>query len=77
MQLTASLGRESVDRVIGLTHGPNLTAKGNGGTLVLDGLSVGVNVGDGDLDRGVVLGGDQTVGGRALAGDVKVNEDTL
>ena len=29
--------------------------------------------GDLDLDGGVVLGSDESVGGRALAGDVKVN----
>lgn len=59
--LTASLGSEPVDRVIGLTHRPDLTAKSDSGTLVLDGLSVGVDVGNGDLDRRVVLGGDQPV----------------
>lgn len=31
-----------------------------------------VNLGDGDLDGAVVLGLDDAVGGRALAGDVAV-----
>lgn len=30
-----------------------------------------------NLDGGVVLGGNEPVGGRALAGNVKVNNDTL
>ncbi len=37
------------------------SADGNGGGLSLDGLSIGVDIGDLDLDRGVVLGGDETV----------------
>lgn len=40
--------------------------------LALDGTAVLVNLGDGDLNRSVVLGLDDAVGGRALAGDVTV-----
>jgi hypothetical protein len=38
-----------------------LSAKSNGGSLSLDGLSIGINIGNGDLDGRVVLGRDQTV----------------
>lgn len=62
--------------VVGLTHGADLTAEGVGVVLALDGLAVGVDVSDHDLDRGVVLGGDQAASGGAVAGDVKVDEDT-
>lgn len=47
--------------VVGLALVTDLAAESNGGALALDGLSVGVNVGNGDLDRGVVLGLDDTV----------------
>lgn len=40
--------------------------------LASDGTARLVNLGDGDLDGGVVLGLDDAVGGRALAGDVAV-----
>lgn len=88
----AVLGSEAVERlqrqrndsllkwlntyVVGLAHGADLTAEGVGVVLALDGLAIGVNVGDHDLDRGVVLGGDQATSGSAVAGNVKVNEDT-
>lgn len=65
-----------VTHVVGLTHGTDLTAKSVGVVLALDGLSVGVDVSDHDLNRGVVLGGDQATSGSAVAGDVEVNEDT-
>ncbi|KAK8858709.1 hypothetical protein IAR55_002938 [Kwoniella newhampshirensis] len=60
-RLTTLLGGDPVDRVIRVTLSPDLAADGDGGGLALDGLSVGVNVGDLDLDRGVVLGGDESV----------------
>ena len=41
--------------------------------MVLTGVTaVLVNLGDGDLDGGVVVGLDDAVGGAALAGDVAV-----
>ena len=61
VSLTTLLGSNSVDRVVRVTLGSNTTADGNGGRLTLDGLSIGVDVGDLDLDRGVVLGRDETV----------------
>jgi hypothetical protein len=60
-KLTALLGRDPVDRVIGVALCAYPAADSNGGGLSLDGLSVGVNVGDLNLDRGVVLGVDETV----------------
>lgn len=59
--LTALLGSNSVDRVVRVTLSSDSTADGNGGGLTLDGLSIGVNIGNLDLDRGVILGGDQSV----------------
>lgn len=40
-------------------------------------LSLLVDLGDVDLDGCVVLGGDETVGGGALAGDVEVDNLAL
>jgi len=59
--LTTLLGSDTVDGVIAVALGTDTAADGNGGRLTLDGLSIGVNVGDLDLDRGVVLGRDETV----------------
>lgn len=52
-----------ITHVVSLALRANLATKSNGGALALDGLSVGVNVGDGDLDRSVVLGRDEAVWG--------------
>ena len=59
-RLTSLLGSDPVDRVIGLTHASYLTAKSDGGRG-LQGLALGIDVSDLDLDRGVVLGGDESV----------------
>lgn len=59
--LTTLLGSDAVDRVIAVALGTDTAADGNGGRLTLDGLSIGVNVGDLDLNGGVVLGRDETV----------------
>jgi hypothetical protein len=53
-------GRSST-HVVGLALRADLAAESDGGALALDGLSVRVDVGDGDLHRRVVLGGDETV----------------
>lgn len=55
------LGTRINTHVVGLALRTDLAAESDGGALTLDGLSVGVNVGNGDLNRGVVLGGDQAV----------------
>lgn len=61
-QLTTGLGGDPVNGVVGFTHSSHLTAKSDSGTTVLQGNSgLGVDIGDLDLDRGVILGGDQPV----------------
>ena len=58
---TTLLGSDSVDGIVRVTLCPDLAADGNGGSLALDGLSLGINIGDSDLDGSVVLSGDETV----------------
>merc|ERR1719192_396761 len=64
---------QSVDTIIGFTHTTNLTANGVG--LEPAGHPSGglVNVGDVDLDGGVILGGDDAVAGRAFSRDVHIH----
>lgn len=65
---------QAVESIVGLTHGADEAAQGVDVVLAVD-LAAGlVNLGDGDLDGAVVLGLDDAVGGRALAGDVAVWE---
>ena len=59
---TSSLGSQAVQRVVALAHSPNLTAKSEGGGCRKR-PAVGIDVGNGDLDRSVVLGGDEAVYG--------------
>lgn len=61
---------QSVQRVVGLTHGTDEAAQGVDMVLSGDGTAVLVNLGDGDLDGAVVLGLDDAVGSAALARDV-------
>ena len=62
---------EAVEGVVALAAGTNETAESVG--LVLAGVAaVLVNLANGELDRGVVVGLDDAVGGAALAGDVAV-----
>jgi hypothetical protein len=58
---TTLLGSDSVDGIVRVTLSPDLAADGNGGSLALDGLSLGIDIGDLDLDGSVVLGRDQSV----------------
>ena len=58
--LTSSLSSQSVERIVALALGPDLSAEGKGGGGG-EGTAVGVDVGDDDLDGGVVLGGDEGV----------------
>ena len=75
LEETITLG-QSVEGVVALTHGADESAKGV--DLVLSGVAaVLVNLADGDLDRGVVLGLDDAVGGAALAWDQTVKNPTL
>lgn len=64
-----ALGK-AVESVIALTHGTDETAEGVDVVLAGDSAAVLVNLGDGDLDGGVVLGLDDAVGGAALARNV-------
>lgn len=66
LEVTVSAG-ETVEGVVGLTEGADETGEGVGLTAS-GGNSLLVNIRDGDLDGGVVLGGDQTVSGRAVYG---------
>lgn len=65
-----------VERVIRVTSLTNSTVEGVG-DVGSSHLSLVVNLGNVDLNRGVVLGGDEAVGRRALAGDVKVDNLAL
>lgn len=66
---------EAVKRIVGLTHGADKAAEGVDVVLAVDLAARLVNLGDGDLDGAVVLGLDDAVGGRALAGDVAVRRE--
>ena len=70
LQVSVTLS-EAVEGVITLTTGTDETAQSVG--VVLAGVAtVLVNLADGDLDGGVVVGLDDAVGGAALAGHVAV-----
>lgn len=68
---TITLG-QAVQGIVGLAHGTDEAAEGVDVVLAGDSTAGLVNLGDRDLDGGVVLGLDDTVGGRALAGDVAI-----
>jgi len=63
---------EAVQRVITLTHRTDETAEGVVDALT-DVASVLINLSDRDLDRRVVLGLDDAVGGAALARHVAID----
>lgn len=60
-KLTTLLRGDAVDRVVRVTLSPDPAADGDGGGLALDGLAVGVDVSDPELDGRVVLGVDEPV----------------
>lgn len=66
---TVTLG-QSVQGVVGLAHGADEAAEGVDVVLAGDSAAVLVDLGNGDLDRAVVLGLDDAVGSAALARDV-------
>lgn len=75
LQVTITLGK-AVEGVIALTAGTDEAAHRVG--LVLAGVAtVLVDLADGDLNRGVVVGLDDTVGCAALARDVAVGLNML
>lgn len=68
LEVTVTLG-QAVERVIALAAGADEAAQSVG--VVLAGVAaVLVNLADGELNRGVVVGLDDAVGGAALARDV-------
>lgn len=71
---TVALGK-AVQGIVGLAHGADEAAQSVDVVLAGDGAAGLVNLGDGDLDGGVVLGLDDAVGGRALAGDVAISRE--
>lgn len=68
---------KAVQRIVALAHGPYESAESIDVVLALDGAAVLVDLGDGNLDRSVVLGLDDAVGGAALTGDVTVKRREL
>jgi len=67
-----SVSEQSVEAAVSLTSLAHETSQSD--VVVLSGhLAVFVALSDLNLDRGVVLGGDQSVGGRALAGDIEIH----
>lgn len=75
LQETVTLS-EAVEGIVGLAHGAD--EAGESVDLVLASVSaVLIDLANGDLDGGVVLGLDDAVGGAALAWDVKVHEISL
>ena len=73
---TVALG-QPVERVVALAHRPDEAAERVDVVLAGDRAAVLVNRRDRDLDRGVVLGLDDAVGGAALARDVAATANTL
>lgn len=73
LQQTVTLG-EAVHGVVRLAHSTDESAQSVDVVLSGDEAAALVNLGDGDLDGTVVLGLDDAVGGRALAGDVAAKD---
>jgi hypothetical protein len=75
LEETVTLSK-AVEGVVALTAGTDEAAESEG--LVLAGVAaVLVNLADGDLDGGVVVGLDDAVGGAALAGHVAVERKVM
>ena len=75
LQQTVVLSK-SVQGVISLTSGSNVTGKSVSDVLTWDSVAILIDLGDVDLDRGVVLSLDDSVGSRALSWNVKLDLDT-
>lgn len=76
LQQTVGLS-QSVERVIGLTSGSNVTREDVSLVVTRDSTAILINVGNVDLDRGVVLSLDESVGSRTLARNVKFDLKAL
>jgi len=68
---------QSVQRVVSLTSGSNVTGESESGVVSSDGTSFLINVSNVNLNGGVVFSLDNSVGGRALAWNVKFNLEML
>lgn len=75
--LTAFLGGQAVQTVVALALITHEAAEGEVRVASDDHLAVLIHIRHGDLHRAVVLGLDQTAGGRTLARDVQVDEIAL
>jgi len=75
LQQTISLC-QSVQGIVALAHRSYETAKGVDLALACE-STILINLADGDLDRGVVLGLDDAVGGRAFSWDVAVKKQIV
>lgn len=64
---------ESVQRVVSLGSRSDVTGQSVGDVVTGDGSASLVDLGDVDLDRRVVISLDDSVSGRALSGNVKLN----
>ena len=62
---------QTVQRVVGFTSGSDVAGQSVGDELTWDGTALLVNLGDVDLDGSVVLGLDNSVGGRTLSWNVQ------
>jgi len=60
VQLTSSLCRQPVHRIIPLSLWPHLSTQGESGGSV-QGNAIGIDIHDADLDRGMVFRSDQSV----------------
>jgi len=60
VQLTSSLCRQPVHRIISLSLWSHLSTQGEGGGGV-QGDAIGIDIHDADLDRGMVFRGNQSV----------------
>lgn len=62
---------QTVQGVVALTSGSDVTGQSVSDVLTWDGTAFLIDLGNVDLDRGVVLGLDNSVGSRTLSWNVK------
>lgn len=76
LEETIALG-QAVQGIVALTHGTDEAAQSVDVVLAGDGTASLVDLGNVDLDRAVVLGLDDAVGGAALARDVTAEKNVI
>lgn len=69
LQVSIAL-KQAVHRVVGLTHGADEAGQGVDLVVASNGTAILGDLGNGNLDGGVVVGTDDAVGGAALAWNV-------